>query len=86
MHYGRHGTTIDTRLTVIDRIPLESSELFPPSPGKASDVFTHLRWIESRVPARVPCALPPPASPLACARACVNGRGGPCRISKSDKL
>ena len=34
--YARHGTTMDTRLTVIDRIPAEDPRRFPPSPGIAA--------------------------------------------------
>src|SRR5438105_1128934 len=35
--YARHGTTIETRLTVIDRIPAEDPHAFPSSPGMAAD-------------------------------------------------
>ena len=35
--YVRHGTTIETRLTVIDRVPAEDPRAFPPSPGMAAD-------------------------------------------------
>ena len=35
--YARHGTNIDTRLTVIDRIPAEDPRYFPPSSGMAAD-------------------------------------------------
>ena len=31
--YVRHGTTIETRLTVIDRVPAEDPRAFPSSPG-----------------------------------------------------
>ena len=31
--YARHGTTIETRLTVIDRVPAEDPAAFPSSPG-----------------------------------------------------
>ena len=35
--YARHGTTIDTRLTVIDRVPADDPASFPASPGTAAD-------------------------------------------------
>ena len=56
--YARHGTSIDTRLTVIDKLPAEDSSLFPASPGMASDVATLLHWVEAQVPPRLPAALP----------------------------
>ena len=52
--YAKHGTTIDTRLTVIDKLPADDPTLFPASPGIAPDVATLLGWIEhqtSRSPA-----------------------------------
>src|SRR5690606_33380926 len=55
--YARHGTTVETRLTVIDRVPADSPDTFPASPGKAADVASLLGWIESEVPPRQPCAL-----------------------------
>jgi predicted RNA methylase len=54
--YAKHGTTIDTRLTVIDRKPADDARAFPPSPGVASDVGTLLGWITERVPPRLPIA------------------------------
>src|SRR3546814_4420594 len=35
--YAKHGTTIDTRLTVIDRVPAADPNAFPVSPGVAPD-------------------------------------------------
>ena len=35
--YVRHGTSFETRLTVIDRVPAEDPKAFPPSPGMAAD-------------------------------------------------
>jgi predicted RNA methylase len=54
--YAKHGTTIDTRLTVIDRLPADDATAFPPSPGVAPDVGTLLGWIVERVPPRLPIA------------------------------
>jgi predicted RNA methylase len=65
--YARHGTTIGTRLTVIDRVPAEEPELFPPSPGTAADPTTLLDWVLRLVPPRpvlpgAPANLPSPRS------------------------
>jgi len=59
--YARHGTSVDTRLTVIDRVPAVCPDVFPASPGKADEVASLLGWIESHVPPRCPCvaAAPP---------------------------
>ena len=56
--YARHGTTFDTRLTVIDKLPADDPASFPTSPGIAPDIATLLGWIEEKVPLRVPVALP----------------------------
>jgi predicted RNA methylase len=56
--YAKHGTTIETRLTVIDKIPADDPTVFPPTPGTAPDVATLLGWIEAQVPPRLPVALP----------------------------
>jgi len=63
--YAKHGTTIDTRLTVIDRLPADDAAAFPPSPGVAPDVFTLLGWIVERVPPRLPIAATVSAPTLA---------------------
>jgi len=54
--YARHGTTIDTRLTVIDKLPADDPAVFPVSPGVAPDVATLLGWIDTHVPVRLPVA------------------------------
>ncbi len=54
--YAKHGTTTDTRLTVIDRQPADDAAAFPDSPGVAPDVATLLGWIIERVPPRLPIA------------------------------
>jgi len=43
--YARHGTTTDTRLTVIDRVPADDPKLFPASIGLAADAVTLLDWV-----------------------------------------
>ena len=52
--YARHGTTIDTRLTVIDKRPAADATVFPASPGVAPDATTLLRWVQASVPPRLP--------------------------------
>ncbi|MGH7063279.1 MAG: hypothetical protein ACREET_04285 [Stellaceae bacterium] len=63
--YARHGTTMDTRLTVIDRFPADDPRRFPASPGIAANAAELLDWINRLVPARRPIAdttpLPSPA-------------------------
>ena len=51
--YAKHGTTTDTRLTVIDRVPADDATAFPPSPGVAQYVATLLGWVTERVPRRL---------------------------------
>ena len=55
--YAKHGTTIETRLTVIDKMPADDPTEFPPSAGVAPDVATLLGWIETQVPRRLPVTL-----------------------------
>ncbi|MFI0848706.1 strawberry notch-like NTP hydrolase domain-containing protein [Mesorhizobium sp. IMUNJ 23232] len=55
--YARHGTTAETRLTIIDKIPASNSSSFVSSPGKAGDVETLLSWI-SDLPPRTPGGFP----------------------------
>jgi len=54
--FAKHGTSIATRLTVIDKAPADDPHAFPESPGIAPDVATLLRWIGEHVPARFPVA------------------------------
>ncbi len=56
--YAKHGTTIETRLTVIDKMPAEQSDRFPDSAGVAPDVATLLTWLEHHLPARMAVSLP----------------------------
>ncbi|WP_426536584.1 strawberry notch-like NTP hydrolase domain-containing protein [Bradyrhizobium sp. McL0615] len=60
--FARHGTTTDTRLTVIDKQPAEDRTVFPPSRGTAPDVATLLAWVLDDVPPRLPLAGPVAAS------------------------
>lgn len=52
--YTKHGTTIPTRLTVIDKLPTEDPAMFPTAPGVAPDVATLLGWLAEQLPARLP--------------------------------
>jgi hypothetical protein len=69
--YARHGTTIETRLTVIDRVPAEDPLAFPSSPGMAAGAAELLDRVSRLVPPRPPVAgaspLPAPAVFLPCA-------------------
>ena len=60
--YAKHGTTIETRLMVIDKVPADDRTVFPPSAGVAPDVATLLGWIETQIPPRLPVTLPQPVS------------------------
>jgi predicted RNA methylase len=50
--YARHGTTMETRLTVIDRVPAEDPRAFPPSSAMAADAADLLDRISRFVPPR----------------------------------
>jgi hypothetical protein len=52
--YAKHGTAIETRLTVIDKQPADERYKFPASPGMAPDSVTLLDWVLRDVPARLP--------------------------------
>jgi predicted RNA methylase len=82
--FARHGTSVDTRLTVIDRVAADDPTLFPPSPGTAADTKVLLEWIERLVPSRasLPAAVvalhpPSPARRLARATSRTNARSEP---------
>ena len=52
--FARQGTTVDTRLTVIDKVPADDPRSFVASFGLAPDVATLLAWVEANVPPRLP--------------------------------
>jgi predicted RNA methylase len=56
--YARHGTNVETRLTVIDRVPADDQSAFPHSPGMACDLATLLEWVTTLVPPRSMATLP----------------------------
>ncbi|MBZ0228717.1 MAG: strawberry notch family protein, partial [Bauldia sp.] len=68
--YARHGTTVDTRLTVIDRVPADRPDTFPRSPGIADSAATLLLWTGVHIPPRPPCAgaSAPAATPVSTAK------------------
>ncbi|HWX58833.1 strawberry notch-like NTP hydrolase domain-containing protein, partial [Bradyrhizobium sp.] len=53
VHAG-HGTNIETRLIVIDRVPADDIASFPASPSIAQDLPTLLGWVIQYVPPRRP--------------------------------
>ncbi|MEH2545631.1 putative RNA methylase [Bradyrhizobium sp. AZCC 2262] len=67
--YAKHGTTIETRLTVIDRGPADDIASLPATAGIAPDLPTLLDWVVRCVPPRRPivgvavAAVPAIASP-----------------------
>ncbi|MBN9043160.1 MAG: methylase [Rhizobiales bacterium 62-47] len=64
--YAKHGTTIATRLTVIDKMPADDPTAFPAAPGIAPDVATLLGWLASHLPGRLhvdPSVAVPVAAP-----------------------
>ncbi|MBI1404382.1 MAG: methylase, partial [Porphyrobacter sp.] len=89
--YAKHGTTIDTRLIVIDKAPAENPAALPESPGIAPDVATLLSWIAEHVPARLALA-PSVAIPVSATAVPRTVRGylaraaaaGPVRPSVAD--
>ena len=62
--YARHGTTIDSRLTVIDKRSADDPTLLPTSPGIAPDAATLLGLVMRHVPPRLPIAASVAVSPI----------------------
>ena len=50
--YAKHGTTINTRLTIIDKLPADDPAPF--SKGVAPDVATLMGWLDEQLSARLP--------------------------------
>ncbi len=57
--YASHGTTFETRLTVIDKVPADDPGVFPPSHVTAADLPSLLRMLVDALPARAPVAVLP---------------------------
>jgi predicted RNA methylase len=63
--YARHGTTMETRLIVIDKMQAEDPKRLAPSKGTAQDLETLLNWISglpTRAPLRTPSSIGAPRS------------------------
>ena len=64
--FASHGTSVETRLTVFDKVPADDPAQFPASPGTAPDLATLLSWLIEHLPSRPSCAVsglkPLPAS------------------------
>jgi predicted RNA methylase len=69
--YARHGTTMETRLTIIDRIPAENPRAFPPSHGMAATPADLLDQVIRFVPKRQALATVAPVSVLPPQRATI---------------
>ncbi|WP_323718361.1 strawberry notch family protein [Paracoccus aminovorans] len=80
--YAKHGTTIPTRLTVIDKLPAEDPAVFPAAPGVAPDTATLMSWLAD-LPARLPVEMPASAAALPAAPAPRTVRGYVNRGAKS---
>jgi len=68
--YAKHGTSVSTRLTVIDKAPAEDPKIFPTASGVAPDVATLMGWLADQLPARLPVdpGLTVPVTPVAAPR------------------
>jgi predicted RNA methylase len=92
--YTKHGTNVDIRLTVIDRVPADEIASFPKSPGIAPDLPTLLGWVQQHVPPRRPMAgtaagvVPAIASPAMprTVRACVAQRQPAAAVLPTDPV
>jgi predicted RNA methylase len=82
--YARHGTSIDTRLTVIDKLPADDPWAFPRSAGLASDTATLLRWVQEQVPPRTPTS-PTPAAIRFAAPPSDRNRAAPTYATRAGK-
>lgn len=78
--YAKHGTTIETRLTVIDKLPSDDPGQFVESAGKAIDTATLLQWVQAQVPPRSPIT-PSPVGALAVTTSAAPGRARICAVA-----
>ncbi|MEQ1552132.1 strawberry notch family protein, partial [Sphingorhabdus sp.] len=76
--FAPHGTSVETRLTVIDKVPADAPAQFPGSLGLAPDLATLLRWLIDGLPPRQPIA-EPAIQPL------VASRNSPARKTAGPK-
>ena len=61
--YASHGTTFETRLAVIDKVPADDPGSFPPSQEMAADLPSLLRILVDELPARAQVADLPAIAP-----------------------
>ena len=82
--YARHGTSVDTRLTVIDRIPVSSAAPAKPA-GHAKTLAELLSLIETQLP---PPPFPPaaPSFPAAAAHKSISRPPHPAHSKTSGSL
>jgi hypothetical protein len=52
--FAPHGTAVETRLIIIDKVAADDPAVFPDSPGMAADLPTLLRWLIDALPPRSP--------------------------------
>ncbi|HUC18139.1 MAG TPA: strawberry notch family protein, partial [Acetobacteraceae bacterium] len=83
--YAKHGTSIDTRLIVVDKAPSDEPSVLPASRGIAPDVATLLSWIAEHVPARLALA-PSLAIPVSAAAAPRTVRGYLARTAAAQPV
>jgi predicted RNA methylase len=63
--FAAHGTSVETRLTVIDKLAAADATRVPASSGMAPDLATLLHWLADNLPPRLALATPAPIAPLA---------------------
>jgi predicted RNA methylase len=79
--YAKHGTSIATRLTVIDRVPADDPTTLPAVLPVAPDTAALLALVLAHVPVRGPAPQPDPAGALPFARV-----AAPVRTSRSSPV
>jgi len=62
--FRRHGTDVESRLTVIDKVPASSPTKFPVPIPPAANLRELLAFVEDHVPARAPLTEMPSSVPL----------------------
>ncbi|RWR27430.1 methylase [Sinirhodobacter populi] len=82
--YAKHGTTIPTRLTVIDKLPAEDPAVFPAASEVAPDTATLMSWLAD-LPARLPVEMPAAAAVVPAGLAPRTVRGYVNRAAKSAR-
>lgn len=78
--YASHGTTFETRLTVIDKLPAENPGVFPPSRDMAADLQTLLQMLVEDLPSRA--AVPASTSPVPSVRSTASLRQPPAPVPR----